>query len=49
IAHKLQFQTLVISHHDVSLFREYADRIYHVLPPAKEGEGVQVEPIDVFD
>lgn len=49
IAHKLQFQILVISHHDVSLFREYADRIYRVLPPAKEGEGVRVEFIEVFD
>jgi hypothetical protein len=49
IAHKLQFQTVVISHHDVSLFREYADRIYRLLPPAKEGEGVQVEPIEVLD
>jgi ABC-type branched-subunit amino acid transport system ATPase component len=49
IAHKLQFQTLVISHHDVSLFREYADRIYRVLPPAKEGEGVKVESIEVID
>jgi hypothetical protein len=49
IAHKLQFQTMVISHHDVSLFREYADRIYRVLPPAKEGEGVQVESIVVID
>jgi hypothetical protein len=49
IAHKLQFQTVVISHHDVSLFREYADRIYRILPPAREGEGVQVEPIEVVD
>ncbi len=49
IAHKLQFQTLVISHHDVSLFREYADRIYRILPPAKEGEGVKVESIEVID
>jgi hypothetical protein len=49
IAHKLQFQTVVISHHDVSLFREYADRIYRVLPPPREGEGVQVESIEVFD
>jgi len=49
IAHKLQFQTVVISHHDVSLFREYADRIYRVLPPAREGEGVQVEPMEVVD
>lgn len=47
IAHKLQFQTVVISHHDVSLFREYADRIYRVLPPAAEGEGVQVEAMEV--
>ena len=49
IAHKLQFQTVVISHHDVSLFREYADRIYRVLPAANEGEGVQVESLEVLD
>ena len=48
-AHKLQFQIVVISHHDVSLFREYADRIYRVLPPAREGEGVRVEAIEVLD
>jgi hypothetical protein len=49
IAHKLQFQIMVISHHDVSLFREYADHIYRFLPPAKEGDGVQVESIQVAD
>lgn len=49
IAHKLQFQILVISHHDVSLFREYADRIYRILPLAKEGAGVKVESIEVID
>ncbi len=48
IAHKLQFQIMVISHHDISLFREYADRIYRVLPPAHEEEGVQVEAIEVL-
>ncbi len=41
IAQRLQFQILVISHHDVNLFREYADRIYRLLPPATEGAGVQ--------
>jgi ABC-type branched-subunit amino acid transport system ATPase component len=49
IAQRLQFQILVISHHDVNLFREYADRIYRLLPPAKEGEGVQAELIEAFD
>jgi len=49
IAHKLQFQIMVISHHDVSLFREYADRIYRVLPPAREGDGVQVEAVELFE
>ena len=48
IAHKLQFQIMVISHHDVSLFREYADHIYRVLPPAQEGAGVQVEVVEVI-
>jgi hypothetical protein len=49
IAHKLQFQIMVISHHYVSLFREYSDRIYRILPPPKEGDGVQVESLEVFD
>ncbi len=49
IAHKLQFQVLVISHHDVSLFKEYADRIYRVLPAQREGEGVQVEAINIYE
>jgi DNA repair exonuclease SbcCD ATPase subunit len=49
IAQRLQFQILVISHHDVNLFREYADRIYRLLPPAKEGEGVKAELIEVSD
>lgn len=43
IAHKLQFQVLVISHHNVELFREHADRIYRVLPPLKGNEGARVE------
>jgi ABC-type branched-subunit amino acid transport system ATPase component len=49
IAQRLQFQILVISHHDVNLFREYADRIYRLLPPAKEGDGVMAELIDAFE
>lgn len=43
IAHKLQFQILVISHHNVELFREHADRIYRVLPPAGPDQGARVE------
>jgi ABC-type branched-subunit amino acid transport system ATPase component len=49
IAQRLQFQILVISHHDVNLFREYADCIYRLLPPAREGEAVQAELIEVSD
>jgi len=45
IAEKLNFQVLVISHHDVNLFREYADRIYRLLPPAREGGGVEINRI----
>ncbi len=46
IAQKLNFQVLVISHHDLSLFREYADRIYRLLPaPAAQG-GVKVELLE---
>ncbi len=43
IARKLQFQVLVISHHSVDLFREHADRIYRIVPSAKEDSGVRVE------
>jgi hypothetical protein len=43
IAHKLQFQVLVISHHNVELFRHHADRIIRILPPAKVGEGVNLQ------
>jgi DNA repair exonuclease SbcCD ATPase subunit len=49
VAHKLQFQILIISHHDINLFREYADQIYRLLPPASEGDGVKVELVDVVD
>ena len=49
IAQKLQFQILVISHHDVNLFREYADRIYRLLPPVREGDGVRVELVEDID
>jgi DNA repair exonuclease SbcCD ATPase subunit len=45
IAQKLNFQLLVISHHDLNLFREYADRIYRLAPPAKPGDGVRLELI----
>lgn len=36
----LGFQVLMISHHDVSLFERYADRIYRFTPTA---DGVRVE------
>jgi hypothetical protein len=42
IAKKLQFQVLVISHHNVDLFREHADRIYRVVPAARAEAGVRV-------
>jgi DNA repair exonuclease SbcCD ATPase subunit len=45
IAEKLNFQLLVISHHDISLFREYADRIYRLAPSARPGDGVQLQLI----
>jgi DNA repair exonuclease SbcCD ATPase subunit len=45
IAQKLNFQLLVISHHDINLFREFADRIYRLAPAAKPGEGVRLELI----
>jgi hypothetical protein len=43
IAQKLQFQVLVISHHNVDLFREHADRIYRIVPAAKAETGVHIE------
>jgi hypothetical protein len=43
IAHKLQFQVLVISHHSVDLFRESADRIYRIAPAVRADTGVRVE------
>ena len=48
IPHRLQFQFMVISHHDISLLGEYDDR-YRLLPPTQEGEGVQVEAIEVME
>jgi hypothetical protein len=47
IARKLNFQLLVISHHDISLFREYADRIYRLAPASKPGDGVRLELLEV--
>jgi hypothetical protein len=46
IAQKLNFQILVISHHDVNLFREYADSIYRLSPAPQAGDGVRVELIE---
>jgi hypothetical protein len=38
----LGFQTLMISHHDVSSFLEYADRIYQFTPDADRGVVVEL-------
>jgi DNA repair exonuclease SbcCD ATPase subunit len=46
IARRLNFQILVISHHDVHLFREYADRIYRIVPEQTKGEGVRLELLE---
>lgn len=46
IAHKLGFQVLVISHHNIDLFREHADRIYTVRPSAGEEFSVSVHRFD---
>ncbi len=45
IAHKLQFQVLVISHHNVDLFRHHADRIIRIAPAARGEEGVILQSI----
>ena len=42
-ARELNFQIIMISHHDIGLFEKYADRIYEFRPTA---DGVQVEQVD---
>ncbi|WP_449244724.1 hypothetical protein [Desulfobacca acetoxidans] len=46
IAAKLNFQILVISHHDLNLVREYADRIYRLTPPRRDDEGPRLELVE---
>lgn len=46
IAHKLGFQVLVISHHNIDLLREHADRIYMVKPAPGPEHAVTVERFD---
>lgn len=46
IARRMGFQILVISHHDVHLFREFADLIYRIMPERVPGEGVRVELLE---
>ncbi|MCH2182507.1 MAG: DNA repair protein [Mariniblastus sp.] len=42
-ARELDFQIIMISHHDIGLFEKYADRIYQFRPTS---DGVQVEQVD---
>ncbi|MCX7822553.1 MAG: hypothetical protein N2260_03800 [Syntrophobacterales bacterium] len=42
IAEKLSYQVLVISHHDVDFFRDYADSIYRFIP---DGEKMKVQRV----
>lgn len=46
IAHKLKFQVLVISHHDLDLFREHADRIYTLRPSSGREFFITVDRLD---
>lgn len=46
IARKLDFQVLVISHHEVNQFREYADRIFRIQPEATKGAGARLEVLE---
>ncbi|MGQ9669677.1 MAG: hypothetical protein ACUVWY_05870 [Desulfosoma sp.] len=46
IAHKLKFQVLVISHHDLDLFREHADRIYTLRPSSGREFFITVDRVD---
>lgn len=41
-AKELGFQVIMISHHDLRLFEDYADKIYHFLP---QGDGVKVAKV----
>lgn len=42
IAHELNLQVLVISHHPVDLFAEHADRIYSLKPDQNNGVRIEV-------
>ncbi|MEM9942927.1 MAG: DNA repair protein [Planctomycetota bacterium] len=48
-AKELDFQVIMISHHDIALFEEYADRIYRFEPAdgAVNVELVRNQPLDV--
>ena len=46
IAHRLGFQVLVISHHNLDLFREHADRIFPLRPLPGSIFSVTVERFD---
>ncbi|MGV8073171.1 MAG: hypothetical protein AB2L11_01225 [Syntrophobacteraceae bacterium] len=46
IARRLNFQILVISHHDVHHFREYADLVYRILPETVKGNGAELQLIE---
>lgn len=35
-ARELEFQVIMISHHDIGLFEKYADKVYR-LSPSREG------------
>ena len=39
-AKQLEFQVIMISHHDLGLFRDYADKVYRLSPGP---EGIQIE------
>jgi hypothetical protein len=43
--HALGFQVLMISHHDVSTFERYADKIYELLPSAESGLEVRLASV----
>ena len=43
-AKELEFQVLMISHHDVGLFDRYADRVYRLTPNKSTVEATIVDP-----
>jgi ABC-type Mn2+/Zn2+ transport system ATPase subunit len=42
-ARELEFQVIMISHHDIGLFEKYADKVYRLAP---DREGIQIGEVN---